>query len=365
MKELIGVQYLRGLAALGVVLFHVIPKILGKNVESSYGVAFLAAGVDLFFVISGYLIWMTTLRPVASPGEWWKARLIRIVPLYWLALLATLAIRGLEGAAMPTFQEVWRAFAFVPARDSRTGDFTPFLSTGWTLNYEFFFYAMMALALLMHSLRLRLIFMVGVFLGLVLMRSFADPLNPIHVRMTSPILFEFLFGIGVALVVRRLAVLECRIFLGCGLILLAIAFLVLVSPKLFYSSVPRVATFGVPSSVLLLGVVLAEPALQRFPLNFLKLMGDSSYSLYLIHPLVIMPAMSLGYVALNLGTAGQACVAIVMCVVAGYASYRFIEVPALRMGRSWLIKPRVPTYLPSAAEGSLQSSNPGASRVSS
>lgn len=354
MKELIGVQYLRGLAAFGVVLFHVIPKVFGKEAEARYGVGILAAGVDLFFVISGYLIWMTTLRPSASPGEWWKARLIRIVPLYWLALLAALAIRSADGAAMPTFQEIWRAFAFIPVRDSRTGDITPFFSTGWTLNYEFFFYAVMALALFLRSPRSRLIVMLGVFGGLVAMRSVADPGNPIHVRMTSPILFEFLFGIGVALVVRRLAALESRIIIGGGLIILAALFLIMVSPRLFYSSAPRLLTFGIPSAMILLGVILVEPLLQRFPLAFLKLVGDSSYSLYLIHPLVIVPSMSLGYHALNLGVAGQACFAIIMCLAAGYVSYRCIEVPALRAGRSLFLKPRATKFSTSPLEGNLE-----------
>ncbi|MEY2952412.1 MAG: hypothetical protein RLZZ401_499, partial [Pseudomonadota bacterium] len=88
------IQYLRGVAALLVVWHHAggqVPGISQFLPERGFGVS----GVDLFFVISGFIMVLTTEGKSVTPWQFLQRRLVRVVPLYWpltitVAVLATL-----------------------------------------------------------------------------------------------------------------------------------------------------------------------------------------------------------------------------------------------------------------------------------
>ena len=96
--EVKSIHYLRGLAALLVVFHHSIIQL--APVRDHYAhVEFGQAGVDIFFVISGFVIYLSNGKGRLGSGEFLKRRIIRIVPLYWLATLAVVAVRlGLRDA---------------------------------------------------------------------------------------------------------------------------------------------------------------------------------------------------------------------------------------------------------------------------
>ena len=82
MKKLAGVQYLRGFAAIAVLLYHV-----GEQYKVPFEIG--AARVDIFFVISGFILWSTTSRSTTSVSDYFWKRFTRVIPLYWIVLGVT------------------------------------------------------------------------------------------------------------------------------------------------------------------------------------------------------------------------------------------------------------------------------------
>lgn len=265
---------------------------------------------------------------------WWHTRLIRIVPLYWLALLSTLALKFLNDAPMPGVIEALSAFAFIPVINSANGTMTPFLQPGWTLNYEFAFYGMMAITLNLKRKWQRAALLGTLLVGLVALRKFADPADPIQFRMTSPLFLEFLSGVGIAALTRSMTSERLRATLGSAAALGAIAFVSFVTPRLFPDS-PRFIYFGVPAALTVLAAVCLEHLIRRRVSQSLKYLGDSSYSLYLSHSLVIAPGLALLY-ALGIQGLWAGILMMALCVLAGAATFRYIEQPLLRILNAWI-----------------------------
>ena len=185
MRTLLSIQHLRGVAALMVVFFHCFqwtwtPFPTGQ------------AGVDLFFVISGFVMWTVTERQPQSPAEFLRRRFARIAPPYWLA---TLLAAGLALAWPALFLEIrvdpehlWKSLLFLPHRDPFGNPF-PVLPVGWTLIYEVFFYLVFAFAMLFGRARMAVLTAILCLAGLsgfVWLRTYVFGLNPM--------LLEFLAG---------------------------------------------------------------------------------------------------------------------------------------------------------------------------
>lgn len=306
-REFIGVQYLRALAALAVVVYHF---------QEHMGLAWQgwAAGVDVFFVISGFIIWQTTQG--RTSWTWWKARFWRIVPLYWLATTAMLVIVLARQDAVD-WDHVLRSYLFIPTVNER-GVMLPLLEPGWTLNYEMLFYTVMALAMLLKGQTARLVGIGAALVGLIALRPFASEDGPALFRLTSPILLEFLAGVALAVV---LPYLKWRGLLGVAGLVAAVLFALLVSP----SFDQRTISLGVPAALIVGAVVCLEGWMPR--IGTLKLLGDASYSLYLVHLLVAVPVL---WLFAGVGKGWPLFVLLVGCAVAGgVACYRWIERPLM------------------------------------
>jgi exopolysaccharide production protein ExoZ len=327
-KEVVGVQYLRGLAALMVVVFHLVPPLAAAWGIGRFPVAVLAGGVDVFFVISGFIIWRSTANPAVRPWPWWRSRLVRIVPMYWIALVATLVSFAAHGWALPGPAEALKAFLFIPSRNSATGEFTPFFVPGWTLHYEFFFYAVMGALLFVPRRALRVVLICAFFGTLVALRRAVDTSSAVQFRLTSPLMFEFVGGILVALFHDRVDLGRRAGAVGGLCIAASLAFLILVSPRL-YPDGPRTVYFGGPALLLVFGTVCLEEPLRRHVLQPLKTLGDASYSLYLSHTLTMFLPEWL------LDRAGVAALvprflfSLTLCVLFGVVVYRRVERPLL------------------------------------
>jgi exopolysaccharide production protein ExoZ len=143
------IQHLRAVAALGVVFYHASSQVTGGH--SDY-VRMGAAGVDLFFIISGFIMWVTAIARDEPPGRFALKRLIRIVPLYWLittaVLLLVLAKPDLMRSASLNLTHIASSYGFIAWPHPRSAHrFWPLVIPGWTLNYEMLFYAIVAIAL--------------------------------------------------------------------------------------------------------------------------------------------------------------------------------------------------------------------------
>src|SRR5215475_9110432 len=90
---ILALQYVRGVAAMMVVYHHTAFQVIKTTGEASLPLWELgAAGVDLFFVTSGFIMWVTTEDSRVTPGQFLYRRIVRVAPLYWLATLVLLIL---------------------------------------------------------------------------------------------------------------------------------------------------------------------------------------------------------------------------------------------------------------------------------
>ena len=222
-----------------------------------------------------------------APTQFFMRRLARIVPSYWFFTTA-MAVSMLVFSAHVTHNQlgvehVLASYLFIPTMNAY-GDMYPLLILGWTLNFEMFFYLMFAAALHFPHRRglIMIFFCIGAFglFGLV-----APPVQAPLAFWCNPIVFEFLFGIGLA----RLHANGFRWGRGVGLALGAAGALALYAgsmlstPSPFWP--PRFVFMGLPALAICAAVALTREARSEGPVQrALVLCGDASYALYLSHP---------------------------------------------------------------------------------
>jgi exopolysaccharide production protein ExoZ len=329
-NRFVSIQYLRALAATLVAIQHANSGPIHIDLTRLDLGRF---GVNLFFVISGYIMWATTAAARRSPRQFWMARIIRIVPLYWIFTSLYLAIFMLHPAALnhPSNDliHIVKSYAFVPAVHPLLQDIVPVYSLGWTLNYEMFFYAAFGIALFIANRGARLA-IVTLMLGGLVAAGFAwRPTGPILHTYTSELFLEFLCGTLIAAAGDRLIASGPRAaipILGVAALLLAATY----SGKLGGS---YVLMYGLPAALTVAGLLALEHALRIRPSNFALLVGDASYSLYLCHPF----AQRAVYLALPTAAAassrviGLICIAVasMAAILCAIAVYRFVEQPML------------------------------------
>jgi len=327
-----SVQALRALAALFVVVFHSTVLLHDKFAPHFVPWQNGNAGVDLFFVISGFIMVISSRRLRAQADGWRRFlefRLIRVVPMYWLVTLLKLAAVALVPAlALHTRPTLWNgcaAFLFFPARDA-AGMIRPPLDVGWTLSYEMLFYMVFAGALYLRVAPLRIL--VPVMLSLSLL-SLALPANgPAFFTLASPLVLEFVFGaaLGQAFIngsLSRAAASPWTLAIA-AVGVAGLAFLPLGGIWL------RVAFWGSAATAALGGAILAERWLDPFLPRWLERLGEASYALYLTHGFVLpIAAILVAHTGLTGGT--RCGVLIVVCVVlsviTAMVTYRCIEAP--------------------------------------
>ena len=323
------IQYLRAVAASLVVLHHALASLFVTTIG--------LFGVDLFFVISGYVMWMTTAGSRRSPLSFWTARIVRIVPLYWLFTTLYIAVGLLVPSALPhaAFDPLFvaKSYLFVPAVHPTLGVVAPVYTLGWTLNYEMFFYFLFGLGLFMPWRIVRFAVLAAVFLALVTIGRWA-PGGAIAVTYTDPILLEFLAGIVLAMLSPWL--MRQITALGWLLILAGVAWLVAVMA----ADLPwtRALASGVPAAAIVAGALVLEPLARKAPSRLGLLLGDASYSIYLAHPFgQRVWLLACQYVKLDLAATSVAALYVVAAIVVGIASgvvsHLLVERPLLAAGR--------------------------------
>jgi exopolysaccharide production protein ExoZ len=283
MNRLFGVQYLRAIAALGVVAFHAAERAGGHFVIG-------AAGVDIFFVVSGFIMWVIAEVRHPSPAAFLRDRVERIAPAYWFATGVMVAggLAGLFPNMRLTFPHVFGSLAFLPHTSPSDGQIWPVLVQGWTLNYEIFFYVLFALTLTIQTGR-RLPILTCLFTSLVAIGLLFQPQDALLKTYTSPLLLEFLLGCGIGKLW-----LEGRMpppAIATALILVAVAGFAFVG--ITYTGF-NAFVLGPAAGALLIGVLALEKngLIPHFPTaNYL---GDASYSIYLWHTMAISVVAKLG-----------------------------------------------------------------------
>ncbi|PTQ73862.1 acyltransferase [Pseudomonas sp. GV071] len=333
---LISLQALRALAAWLVVGHHIMQVFFDFKAESPLGQFFIdkgAVGVDIFFIISGFVIYLSTQGKDIAAGRFLLNRVLRIVPAYWLfSLLAALLIVYAQ-PVMPgqsfELQHFLLSLLFIPADNPAGYGLYPTLAVGWTLNYEMFFYLLFALGFSVPE-RYRLWLIAG---ALFLVGTVATREDWVSDFYRNSIVYEFLFGIMLGMAYQRGWIKP-----GRWLPVLVIALSLLTIYHL--DSAMRVLQWGVPSLLIVASCISLE---DQFRGNrVLKSLGDCSYSVYLVHVLVL----SLGWYLtqrydLNIYWMIGACIPAI--VLASWGSYELIEKRFFQQAKVWLDTPNAVT----------------------
>lgn len=332
------IQALRAVAALMVVVFHAL-ELWGDRIDASApGVDWEngAAGVDIFFVISGFVMIVASRRLIDKPSGWiefLRHRVARIVPLYWLLTTAKLAaVMILPALAIRTSLDpgfIAGSYLFMPVID-HAGNFRPLIPMGWTLTYEFLFYLLFATALAMRAEILRVIVPgLGIIAALALFRQVSWPAWTV---LFSTIVLEFIFGVVLAKLTLAGHRLPPRVALA-----LVTAGIVAIMALPMVSSDLRVVMWGLPAFAIVAGAVSLERIVAgRLP-NWLLSLGDASYSIYLGHGFVV-PVCVLIVGKMLPGSFAAEVFAVVLCLLGGAALgwllHGLVELPIIRFFRS-------------------------------
>ncbi|MDK4702524.1 acyltransferase [Rhizobium sp. CNPSo 4062] len=271
-SDIKSIQYLRAIAAISVLCFHVC---------ETYGLDFKsgAAGVDIFFVISGFIMWVTTDGRSLGPQEFMWRRLVRIVPLYWIATAATFVVAVLKPQFFfdtnSSIENLIGSLFFVPFMKDEA--LHPVVEQGWTLSYEMFFYLIFSISLLLPEFR-RLWFLMMALMTIVI-GHYLLPSGYLSV-FTQPVILEFAAGI----VIGRLWKQGFRLPFAAaiGLMIVGVVLLVASDPLIHLE---RAVRWGIPAVLLLSGAVFAERERGVPQLAFPHFLGDASYSIYVWHVL--------------------------------------------------------------------------------
>ncbi len=350
-QKLNSIQALRAVAVLLVVWTHSIIAAgyhsTPRQAEFYFLRSFGACGLDIFFVISGFIVSLVAARAAGqgrgSARTFLTRRITRIFPLYWILTLVVI----LE-AEFGRYPIQWHRVPWIPTLLLLPGWHYPvpalILSLGWSLLFEIYFY--MVLAAWMQWTPRRVVR--NTILFLVAMVTFGAVLGlrrPLLVIWSSPVALEFVFGcliaqvyarwgvhrrIGVILTALGAALLIATIFTGYGDASEASSILAGLDGWL------RVGLWGVPSALLVLGGVLWSPAMQSSPSRLLVFLGDASYSMYLC----TNPARSLvEHFWRGFGRWGGdigVLLCVLVCVAIGILCYLAIERPLMRFFHNWV-----------------------------
>ncbi|PLK27554.1 acyltransferase [Novosphingobium sp. TH158] len=277
---LVSVQYLRALAALMVLVTHGVGP-AGGPVQA------LGAGVDLFFLISGFIMIVTTGEQT-TPRTFMIRRIVRVVPLYWLlTLLAVLTARYIPMFHYPiAWWQALASFLFVPVASAWNPEMArPVIGLGWTLNHEMQFYALFAAALFLPCRWLPWV-VGGTICLLVAAGIVLAPSSPAAAFWLDPVKLEFVAGIVVAVAWQR------RVRLAR----LAAIFALLGALGIGLLAAGLLGVPGNPQRPLLMGLFVPVLCLAlwleqtgRLPRwRWAMLLGDASYSIYLCQFFVLL-----------------------------------------------------------------------------
>lgn len=325
-----SIQVLRAVAAMLVVLFHGQLAFSTRIAEpgfagESYIFAFGAVGVHIFFVISGFIMVFTSRFDSGFDAKgFMRRRLLRIYPIYWICAALYLSIHALIGMSYDiSLGKAMGALLLLP------GDAAAIIGPAWTLAFEMFFYICFAVTMIA-GLNRGLVILTAFFLISIATGAFLPIDHSGWNLVTSSLLLEFLAGAIIGWLLARDALPEKG---GHALILMSV--IIFTGGIIWgYDKLPSVLMWGIPSTLLVAGAVIAESGREApFLIKRIGHFGDSSYALYLVHILVITVVVQLALLFPIMSKLEPALAAVIIAmfalVIAELLHHR-LEKPLLR-----------------------------------
>lgn len=340
-KNLQLIQLLRAIACLLVVFYHatgLYPTSSGGHFLFGF-FSFGYAGVDVFFVLSGFIITYTSLKylgKVSHTGTFLFKRFVRIYPTYWIITICFLAFQIIFPSFYRTYyqfngENIIYTFLLLPGHTMVNG-------VSWTLTNELYFYLLFVTVFFAKNMKLLFILImlycliiVGnyFFVSIGILKTNHNSLLDV---MLQPMTLEFFMGVFAAFLYRKLSFKFVRILIVLGLVLFGLG--AFQSDNLpFSADFSRVICYGIPSFLIVTAVAAFEFK-KIFSLNKVWLaLGDASYSLYLIH-LPILAAVSkiiskLQITNIILTHSLLLLSILILCLIA-YLFYKYVESPIIK-----------------------------------
>jgi peptidoglycan/LPS O-acetylase OafA/YrhL len=330
-------QSLRFVAAMLVMFGHVLMEARqhGATISDALYLLPWGIGVDIFFVISGFIITYVgraASTGIRAAGDFMIRRVIRIAPLYWIftflmAAVILIAPEKLKNASL-TASDFFTSLLFIPYTPPGLSVFRPVLDQGWTLIFEMFFYLTFSVALCLT--RRRSLLCGTVMLALVGIATVAE-LTPALEFLFSPMLLLFLGGLALAELRERLPVHSGAMV--ALLTIISVAWVVMIpgddDPLNMWR---RFVQRGIPAFLLIYAFVMWRRPATWATSGLLPLLGDASYSLYLSHPFTVNAAL-LAFSALGLPLGfGFYLTASTVAIGVSVAAFFVLEKPMLGFG---------------------------------
>lgn len=346
-KELVGVQYLRAIAAMAVVIDHAaamtaFPKYFGVMVA---GGALINGklGVDIFFVVSGFIITIVALSgPSLSGGQgqatFFKKRFSRIIPLMWTSIATYFILRALFVAENTDLDQYTNAFFLLP-----WGKVTPIQI--WTLRHEFIFYIIFALTFLPKR-QIKFI-LYSWFISPCLIAAI-ETIRGVEFNKTSTIAIIFNrhnleFGMGFLIGVAKLRLKrwpEIQMPIHPALVITGLSILSIVAGAYAAKAVsPLLATaiMGILGGALVFfaaSVACSDGILNRIFL----ILGNASYAIYLFHLHALSACLTImSKLAPSMNATAVIVVLAVISAVVGIIIHKTLEVPLVRFCQGWML----------------------------
>ncbi|MFC4255985.1 acyltransferase family protein [Altererythrobacter xixiisoli] len=334
-SQFLSIQALRFIAALAVVVLHSTFYTM-ERLHSSTSVYDVGAnGVRLFFVISGFVMIISSQKLLNTQRGWSVfafKRIVRIVPIYWAITLIKVAVLLVTPAVVLHSELDWgyilKSFFFIPEYNV-DGEIRPLLGVGWTLNFEMFFYLLFALALACRVRPIR--FIAPVLIVMSALSLIKTPDWPVVAYfLCDPIVIDFLAGMLIAHWVQRgwtgPSQAAAWAAAGVGLIYLFVPGV----PRAEYGTMFASLITTLAAGSVIIGAVGIEKSIGRRIPQWMVYMGAASYSLYLVHPMV-SPAAPALFAKIGLTGGFMAWLAVVTAVAVAMGAavlvYRYGEVP--------------------------------------
>lgn len=344
-----GVESARAYAAFAIVIFHVIHLTQAPVPHSlEFMKWFFGYGVPLFFVVSAFSLaygYEGKLSTKAQTGEFYLRRVLRIAPLYYLAIAAQLASIKAQGHDMPPLGDIALSFGFVFNLSPHMVD--GIAPASWSIGVEMLFYAAFPLLLAIATTLPRAIFLTAAFAALAVAYTMIGTKLKVNPSFVVHGLFFNLpyFGFGlIAFQLFRLTPPRLGRYLTIGaLALMAAAW---AAAPIFTrpgagvaSNVLYMAAWGAPFGLLCLGMALRPPGVLSNRVT--QFLGKISFGVYLAHPQVIFALSHLGAYAAIQRVPGGSGVTFPLAVLATSAAviplawglFVFVETPGIQLGR--------------------------------
>jgi exopolysaccharide production protein ExoZ len=333
-KNIENIQALRGVAALLVLLSHASlyesrtdsNQILPNSLFELGG-----AGVDLFFVISGYVMMLISgfgSSGIVQARNFFTRRAARIYPLYWFFTLVVILIVSVQpqlinregGISQLSY---WKSFFLIPDVEK-----APLVGQGWTLIHEMYFYIAFSVIVIFKNKTRYYVIGLWVLLLILFNSVFEPPNTPAFKIITNQLTFEFIFGCLVA-ILQKMDIMNWgkTAFFG------GIAFLCM-NPE--HMDASRVLWFGLPSTLIVYGAVAMEKKQQLVLPLWLRKTGDISYSLYLSHVFVLSVCLKVWKLIESEGFLDNIIAIFAMFLfswITGFIVYQYFEYPVMKYSK--------------------------------